>query len=185
MKSMKAAKKPGGRPKKAPEEKLEQFSVRLPPKLKFGLEMLARAQHRSLSQAVEWAVQVGLRAHEFRGESDYVSIGQLLDEVWELSEYQRIVQMHRYARSLLTFEEVAAHDLAMRSIEVKEAFDEKDHTRRKARLDDLNQRIENIWPRIKDAAAVLANEGYSVEGCSLELLEKFDAREALERSGKI
>ncbi|MBK9656910.1 MAG: ribbon-helix-helix protein, CopG family [Rhodanobacteraceae bacterium] len=53
-------KKLTGRPRRNPDEVLGQLTIRLSSKLKFGLELLARAQHRSLSQAVEWALQAGL-----------------------------------------------------------------------------------------------------------------------------
>jgi len=61
-------KKPGrGRPKKEASDRLPQFSIRLSPKAKVGLHMLARSRDSSLSQAVEFAVMQALRSNSVGG----------------------------------------------------------------------------------------------------------------------
>lgn len=98
-------KKAPGRPPKSADEKLEQFSVRLPPKLKFGLELLARAQHRSLSQAVEWALQRGL--HTYEASEDGEMLGDVLDLVWPLGhEWDTLKTLRHRAPKTLSDDEL-------------------------------------------------------------------------------
>lgn len=84
----------------------------------FGLELLARAQHRSLSQAVEWAIQVGLNS--FDVDNEHTPLGALLDEVWaEESPERRILAIYRRAPTMLTFEERAVCELLSKSHDVE------------------------------------------------------------------
>lgn len=171
----KTAKKAPGRPAKAPGEKLEQFSIRLPPKLKFGLELLARAQHRSLSQVVEWAIQVGLNSYEFRSESAYPTLGGLVDELWPMPEHLRMLHLGESARHLLTFEETVATDLVLTSVEWRQLWLIDDTATRKKKREDLEGRVGKIWPQILEVASSFANEGRSAADGMLEHLEEFIA----------
>ena len=152
-------KKPRGRPRRAPEEKLEQFSIRLTPKLKYGLELLARAQHRSISQAVEWALQVGLNGYELDVEAG--SLGDVLDHAWGdgQSEVKRLLHIYLMAPGLLTFEERVACELADRSVEAMEILDLDDVEARRLLEDEFHEFCERVWPVIQDVAVRRANAG--------------------------
>ena len=65
----KTPKRQPGRPKKAPHERAEQFSISLTPPIRFGLEVLARDRDISLSQAVDYALRRVLRDHQVDGRS--------------------------------------------------------------------------------------------------------------------
>jgi len=123
------AKKAPGRPKKAPGEKLEQFSVRLPPKLKFGLDLLRRVQGgRSLSQVLEWALQVGLRnaivtdsyrVPRDRERSEPETVGELTDALWSIeNDKERLVTLWRRAPTLVDFEDRGICELVYNSKEL-------------------------------------------------------------------
>lgn len=102
-------KKKRGPAPKPPGEKVEQLTIRLTPKLKFGLSLLGRAQRgRSLSQVVEWAIQRGLNAVDVGSEGK--TVGQVLDIAWGGSEWQTLRALHRYAPELLDFNERAVID---------------------------------------------------------------------------
>lgn len=165
----KPAKKAPGRPKKAAADKLEQFSVRLPPKLKLGLDLLARAQHRSLSQAVEWAVQVGLNS--FSVNSDGMPLGALLDVAWSQSSAERrLLAIYDWAPSMLSFEERATVEYLKFSHDLAELWRYAE-TLSDKREEDI-QIVEPMfwdvaigrWGEISKRAVELANAGKPIQG---------------------
>ena len=179
----KAGKKPPGRPRKAEADRLEQFSVRLPPKLKFGLEMLARAQHRSLSQAVEWAVQVGLNS--FEADREGLTLGQVLDDAWEQhGEPARILTIYRHAPMLLSFEDGATCELIEKSHDLQALWREIESVSTSEERLELEKRLDVAfyepvlarWQELQDWAITEANAGRTLQGHSiatrLGLLEK-------------
>lgn len=118
----KATRKPG-RPPKPAQDRLEQFSIRLPAKLRFGLDLLARAQHRSLSQAIEWALKVGLNNYEVG--NDFIRLGELVERAWsEDSEAGRLRKVFVHAPALLPFEDNIACEVVEKSRERLSAMDE-------------------------------------------------------------
>jgi hypothetical protein len=90
------------------QTKAESITVRVSPKLKFGLELLSRKQHRTLSSVVEWALEKamqdkieGLWANKkYSEEKVYI-----LDEVWDIDEPDRLVNLAFEFPNLLTYEE--------------------------------------------------------------------------------
>jgi len=66
--SLKKPKNKGGRPPRAPGEKLQRVNLSLKPKLLFGLEVVARDRRTSLSQAAEYLIEQQLRAYNVDGE---------------------------------------------------------------------------------------------------------------------
>lgn len=172
-------KRPPGRPKKAVTDKPEQFSVRLPPKLKFGLELLARAQHRSLSQVVEWAVQMGMNTYEVG--RNFESLTDLLTAAWKHEEEgRRLLEIYRAAPALLSFEDAAVCELVDRAAD---PGDLEEHIRKeldKDRSSELtseqywnlaNETLESVywpvvwrrWDELRQVAVDMTNSGRSLQ----------------------
>ncbi len=186
--SRKPTKKAPGRPRKAPEEKLEQFSIRLPPKLKFGLELLSRGQHRSLSQAVEWALQMGMNTYEVGPKSK--TLTDLVAEAWkEPEEARRLLAVYREAPTLLSFEDAAVCEMVEHSYDAyrlhtqleAEFMQVKKHRELNdlERLEEIGEQAEQLywrvvlsyWDNLKDIATERANNGQSLRRqCLAELL---------------
>lgn len=177
--------KPKGPQRKRVAEKLEQFSIRLPAKLKFGLEMLARAQHRSMTQSMEWALQVGLNSHDL-GKPGELSLGSVVDEVWALRSIPaRTMRLYKLAPSLLSFDELATCEFIDQSREMgsirrdRDVFaggtlDKVDAANMKdflKKLDAVEQAVlefsEQRWADIHSVATELANAGKSVRNISI------------------
>ncbi|ALA81473.1 hypothetical protein VN11_04975 [Stenotrophomonas maltophilia] len=156
-----SVKKRPGRPRKAPEEKLEQFSIRLPPKLKLGLELLARAQHRSLSQAVEWALNAGLSKYQLNDNSYYASLASLLDDVWDFTPAKSALTMLLHAPELMTYPDRIAAELVEYSVEMQalEQGRECEITH-----EQLFQLAEENWPSILKVAEHIISIGESPRG---------------------
>lgn len=170
-------KNPGGRPPKAPADKLEQFSIRLPAKLKFGLELLARAQHRSLSQAVEWALLVGLNSHRI---ASGMSLGDVVDRAWQSPQRSdQLLAIFNVDPSVLSFEEAAACEFVWNSGEMKliEHMRGRDTVRARSdadfdmirereqwQLGVLQRFVSKHWAAITERAVKLKNAGKEVEG---------------------
>lgn len=159
-----SVKKRPGRPRKAPEEKLEQFSIRLPPKLKLGLELLARAQHRSLSQAVEWALNAGLSKYQLNNNSYYASLSSLLDDVWDFTPAKGALTMLLHAPELMTYQDRIAAELVEYSVEMQALEQGKDC---EITHEALFEMVEKHWPTILQMAEYVISNGESPRGMSL------------------
>ncbi|HEL5579781.1 TPA: hypothetical protein ACXIGC_001096 [Stenotrophomonas maltophilia] len=64
---MSTTKNKGGRPPRAPGEKLQRINMTLRPSLLFGLEVVARDRRTSLSQAAEYLIEQQLRSYQVEG----------------------------------------------------------------------------------------------------------------------
>lgn len=94
--------------------KSESLTVRLSPRVKYGLELLARKQHRNLSSVVEWAVMEAIRNKQ-TGLLDKDNKLNLLDKLWHIEEMMRMELLKKHNPELLTFEE----EVILRDFEVK------------------------------------------------------------------
>lgn len=79
----------------------EVITVRLDPRLRFGAELAAWKQRRTLSSFVEWAVEEALWRVDV-GES---SIRDVLEAVWDVDEADRLAKLGLHFPQLLTHEE--------------------------------------------------------------------------------
>lgn len=88
------------------QQKVETLTIRMSPKIKYGLELLSRKQHRNLTSVAEWALD---RVLNDRNEGLWMSEGEeafhLLDKVWDPLEPDRFVKLALNYPSLLTYEE--------------------------------------------------------------------------------
>jgi hypothetical protein len=84
----------------------EVFGLRLDPKLKYLVEILARRQRRSLANVIEWLVEDGLERHTLY-EGDQQTVMDLGDELWDIDEPERLVKLAINYPHLLTLEEEA------------------------------------------------------------------------------
>jgi hypothetical protein len=103
--------------KKLSPAKAESITVRIDPKLRYALELLARNQRRNLSSVVEWAIQRaiddpkdGLVAVGEHGEAVY-----LLPCLWSVEESDRFFLLAEFRPDLLSFEEGKLSNLILES----------------------------------------------------------------------
>lgn len=88
------------------------LNLRIRPKIKYGLELLARRQHRSVAAAVETMAQKAVYA-EFNEipEDIYIpesishKVDQLFDLLWAPTEAGRLARLHEYAPDLMTYDD--------------------------------------------------------------------------------
>ena len=89
----------------------EVITVRLDPKLRFGADLAARKQRRTLSSFVEWAVEKALEEVEVdistSGEvhAKTVNAAAALDSIWDVEDADRFAKMAFRAPELLNYEE--------------------------------------------------------------------------------
>jgi hypothetical protein len=115
----KSAGKPG-RPKKPEGEKLEQFSIRLPPKLKLGLELLSRVQSRSLSQCLEWSLLQALMSAHVPGDPQARALLEVADVAQrKAAGFFRAHYLYQVNPVLVPFDERHAIELVLNSKEWK------------------------------------------------------------------
>lgn len=84
------------------------LAVRLDPKLKFGVALAARAQHRSMTSFVEWQIARAVRDAEVEGLG---KVTDLVEKLWDYSELERLRRMKKICPSLMTYEETTMVDL--------------------------------------------------------------------------
>jgi hypothetical protein len=101
----KEAKSGGGRLNRS-----ETVTVRLDPKLNYLCELAARAQRRTKSSFVEWAIEKALdqvlilgSAPSFDGQD--ISISEQASSLWDVDEPDRIAALAFHAPSLMTHDE--------------------------------------------------------------------------------
>jgi len=79
------------------------ITVRLSPKLKYGLELLSRKQHRPLSSVVTWAVEQLLNDRDvglYNPRWDTT-----LEDLWDVDSADRLVRLANLWPQLLTYEQ--------------------------------------------------------------------------------
>lgn len=180
----------GGRPSRANGEKLQRVNLSLRPSVMFGLELLARAQHRSLSQAVEWALQMGMNTYEVGPNSK--TLTDLVAEAWmEPEEARRLIAVYREAPTLLSFEDAALCEMVEHSYDSyrlhtqleAELLKVKKHRElgEMERLEEVGRQADQLywrvvlhyWDDLKDIATERANNGQSLRGQALAELLMF------------
>jgi hypothetical protein len=161
-----------GRPKKPDGEKLEQFSIRLPPKLKLGLELLARHQGRSLSAAIEWALQAAL--NQVKVGADSTSLLLVASLAWEASGYERVLSIYDADPTLISFEERHACKLVQSSAEalyldklLRSAADDEDFENALLLVKKWRAIINCNWASLLDDANTLTISSVMDTGVSL------------------
>jgi hypothetical protein len=93
--------------KASSQGKAESITVRLDPKIRYGLELLARKQRRTLSSVVEWALHQAID----NPESGLIETGtdgnpyNLLTTLWDVEEADRLYHIVTLRPNLLNFEE--------------------------------------------------------------------------------
>jgi hypothetical protein len=83
----------------------ETVTVRLDPKLNYLCELAARAQRRTKSSFIEWAVDHALESVIVPGTSPQQSIADLVTALWDVEEADRLAMLAFTAPFLLTHEE--------------------------------------------------------------------------------
>lgn len=134
----------------------ETISVRLDPRLKYMCDMAARAQRRTLSSFVEWALQQALNKFE----EDNFSV----DELWAVDEAERMIKLGTLAPQLLTFEEQKIWKIITDRIIFWETY--SDNPRPNRRI------IKGVWDNIVKASK---DDAESIEFLDRLTLDKFES----------
>jgi len=91
----------------------EVVAVRFDPRTRFGLELAARAQRRSISNYIEWSVEQSFKTVNLETSSgQQESVDQALHALWNISEPVRLVRLKSVFPHLLTFDEQRLIELA-------------------------------------------------------------------------
>ena len=83
-------------------------SMRLDPKMKYLIDLLARDQKRTITGVIEWAL-VKAASQELvigDGYGDSETFAQAIDDLWSTDEAIRLVKLAIYRQSLLDYDEM-------------------------------------------------------------------------------
>jgi len=86
-------------------KKTETLTLRLDPKTKFAIELLAREQKRTLAGVIEWAVQRAMSNQTVVTGAGKGSMQQLVDKVWSPDDLEKTIYLGLHAEHLLSYEE--------------------------------------------------------------------------------
>lgn len=82
------------------------ISARLDPLTRYGLELTSRAQRRSMSDVITWAIdQLAEQTPMPSRAADGLTIKKLAVETWSPNEIERIIQLGMFCPELLEFKE--------------------------------------------------------------------------------
>jgi hypothetical protein len=83
-------------------KKEETISLRVTPKLRYGLELLSKKQHRSVSSVVTWAIEKAINDTD---EGLRKGSGVTLNDLWDVDSADRLVKLVHHSPELLTYEQ--------------------------------------------------------------------------------
>lgn len=93
------------RPKKA-EQPTVNVSLRIEPKIRFAIDLLAREQKRSITGVIEWSVMQALKTQSIKTPAgDEISLYELMDLAWSPDEADRIISLGMLSPHTLNHEE--------------------------------------------------------------------------------
>ena len=104
------------RSKKSSDTKEAVLSIRIRPKVKYALELLARKQHRAVSAVVETmaieAITMGLTGNprNFLGEE---SEDIYFDVLWAATDVERLSRLVTYAHDLMTYDDTRLWEVVL------------------------------------------------------------------------
>ena len=85
--------------------KAESLTVRLHPQVRYGLELLARYQRRTLSSVVDWGLTETLRREMMPAPQGEHPVHEVIKQLWSPYESDRLVRLAIWDSFLLTYEE--------------------------------------------------------------------------------
>lgn len=177
-----ASKPKSARVRKSDGVELYALTVRLPPRVKIGLELLARLQGRPLSQAVDWALQYTLanvHANEEQPEFESGTLAELAEMAENHVGWERAYWLYVANPVLVKFEERHACRILMTSEERKyfDDFHDKAEGRDLAKheQDELAALFQcwrliatDVWPNLlQDSDELVLAPNASAGGISL------------------
>lgn len=94
------------RVKEASKRKSDALSIRIDPRLKFGLEIASRLQRRPVTGVVEWAISEALGNEFLLDEAENrFTVSQAASQLWSENEIERLLGFWFNFPQLLTYEE--------------------------------------------------------------------------------
>lgn len=160
-----------GRPPRSKEGKAKQITLRLRPSLRYGLELLSRDQHCSMSQAVEFALDAAFRGY-LMGHG--MSLSSLLSRIpADANEGLKALICYEYSPALLDPLDRFGAQVVYQSKEMSDltetALRDSEYDEQKKML--LSWAGEN-WSSIVGVANALQLSGFPLSGISIESLLK-------------
>ena len=165
----------------------ETVTVRLDPKLNYLCELASRAQRRTKSSFVEWAVAEALKNVELPDVAEYdsetgneqpVKVSQKAAQLWHVDEPDRLAALALTAPSLLTHDEQLIWKLVRENGLVwRGHYDTNgDWTWSVREASICNENLRKNWDNFKAVA---------LDGASPEILPKWSKRKSFEGFGDL
>ena len=154
----------GGRVDLGSRNKSEVITIRINPKLKFGLELMARLHNRSVAQTVEMAIQRVLE-DPFDGVQNLRDVRydqDIIDKLWSPHRGERLLKMVLEHPELLSYEEEVVWNKLTRA-GVAEDFLENTRlhevsVRPNCNLHELEERVADFWDKLDETERTTASK---------------------------
>ena len=142
----------------------ESVAVRLDPKLNYLCELAARAQRRTKSSFIEWAIDHALKSVEVPGAGDFggrETIDSMSGPLWDVDEPDRVAALAFGAPFLMTHDEQLIWKLVTSNGALwRGSFDKKDATWKWQTLPGslIHDRLREHWEILKGVALGLQSK---------------------------
>ncbi|WP_443690687.1 hypothetical protein [Pseudomonas sp.] len=144
------------RPKKS-EQPSVNVSLRIDPKIKFAIELLAREQKRSITGVIEWAVMQALQGQIVRTPSgNEITMLELMDLTWSPDEAERVTMLGIFSPHTLNHEETCIWTV-IRSSGIFLRGENPDARGMATTYVPKMNFIKTVWPLLKARGKTLAD----------------------------
>lgn len=145
----------GRRKKSGTILKGDSVTFRLEPKLKWGIELLARKHKRTLSSVIEWSIFNALNSQDgLNNIIDGIDVN-ILELVWDVEQPDRIIKLAIYCPNLLSYEE----EVIWKLIKENNFFWNTKTSDKNKYMDSLNfERIRDHWENLVNVATRKADK---------------------------
>ena len=161
------------RPRKTTDQSQTiSVSLRIDPKIKFAIDLLAREQKRTITGVLEWSVMQSIRNHRVLGRAGEwdqdLSLFEYLEMTWSPIEAHRVAALGAIRPQLLTYEESCIFEV-IRSIP-------QIYTHAPPGVDLINYEMLDVyWPLIKERAITVLETGSLIPVDIAEVVENWKA----------
>lgn len=144
------------RPKKS-EQPSVNVSLRIDPKIKFAIELLAREQKRSITGVVEWAVMQALKGQQVKTPAgNEISMLELMDLTWSPDEAERVTMLGIFSPHTLNHEESCIWTIIRSSGIFLKGMNPDSRGMATSYVPKMNF-IKSVWPFLKARGKTLAD----------------------------
>jgi hypothetical protein len=146
----------------ATARKTDALSIRIDPRMKYGLELLARHQRRAVTGVVEWTLSEAFKSETIAAPQGVtINFDQIVRLTWSENEIERVLALYFNFPTLLSYEESRVVNTLLRTYDLWRDLDSSKLSNFKAH--EVLPHWEKLRPVVEKAAARTPQTGLTEE----------------------